>query len=139
MPDKDKSEFVSTASDRGMVKRQRQPLFEREIISPGVDLHEAITKTYFETEDMVNKAARYFSHMQKFNKNGKMDRQINAGLMKINGNKAIGARFMKLGVQAHGGLFWDSDASKEDKKYLAKLQEKDRRDDGRNGHERERE
>lgn len=126
-------EIKSTEPNRGMAKRMKQSQFANDVIAPGVDLHEAITKTYFETEEMVNKAARYFSHLQMFNKNHKMDRQINAGLMKINGNKAIGARFMKLGVQAHGGLFWDSDASPKDKEYLAKLQSKDRREDNRNG------
>ncbi len=118
---------------RGMLESEPVTKFANEVIAPGTELHEAITKTYFENEDMVNKAARYISHLQMFNKNGKMDRQINAVLLKINGNKAIGARFMKLGVQANGGLFWDSDASKEDKKYLAQLQNKDRREERRNG------
>ena len=130
MPD---DEFKSTEANRGMAKRQKQSQFASDVIAPGVELHEAITKTYFENEDMGNKAARYISHLQMFNKNKKMDRQINAVLLKINGNKAIGARFMKLGVQAHGGLFWDSDASKEDKAYLAKLQEKNRGEGRQNG------
>lgn len=111
-----------------MGRRVRQPLFERELLEPGIDILDAITKTFFEDEQAVNNAAKYFRHLLMFNKTHKMDIAIQAALIKINGNRAIKARSTKYSVQAHGGLFWDSDASEKDKQYLSKLQERERRD-----------
>lgn len=111
-----------------MGRHMRQPLFERELLEPGIDILDAITKTFFEDEQSVNNAAKYMRHLLMFNKNHKMDTAIHAALIKINGNRAIKARSTKYSVQAHGGLFWDSDASDKDKQYLSKLQERERRE-----------
>ena len=134
MPDNGRGE-VGELTEQGratMGRRVRQPLFERELLEPGIDVMEAVTKTYFEDEQAVNNAAKYIRHLLMFNKNHKMDIAIQAALIKINGNRAIKARSTKYSVQAHGGLFWDSDASEKDKQYLSKLQDRGRRNQEQN-------
>jgi len=110
-----------------MGRRTRQPLFERELIQPGMDVLSAVTMTHFEDQQEVVNTAKYINHMLMFNSKHKFDDRIEAALIKINGLRSIKSRSTKYSVQAHGGLFWDSDASKEDKQYLSKLQEKERR------------
>lgn len=108
----------------GMLRRVKQPLFERDIMAPGADVAATLTATYFPDEQSLNNACKYLDWLQKHG----LEREERIALLKINGNKSIHFLGTKYAVQAHGGLFWDSEASKEDKKYLAKMQEKDRRD-----------
>lgn len=109
----------------GMARRVRQPLFEKDIISPGTSIEDAFTSTYFIDEDKLNKACKYIAWLEEFNNHD----GIRQALYKINGNKAIGYRAVKHGVMAHGELYWDGDASKDDKKYLSKIQAREHRDD----------
>lgn len=110
---------------KGMLRRVKQPLFEKDIMSPGVAVEDTLTMTYFPDELSLNNACLYIAQLEMF----KLEDEKRQALYKINGNKAIHFLGTKFAVQAHGHLFWDSEASKEDKQYLAEMQKKQRREE----------
>ena len=129
MEEENKTNRTGAGVNTGMARRVRTPIFEKDIISPGIGIDEVLTMTYFENEQALNDACRYISWLEKHH----LDKLIARALYKINGNKAIGYRAVKHGVMAHGQLYWDAEASKEDKKNLARMQDKRRDDDDDNG------
>lgn len=108
-----------------MLRRVRQPMFEKDIMSPGVGVEDTLTMTYFPDELSLNNAVLYIAQLEMFG----LDDEKRQALYKINGNKAIHYLGTKFAVQAHGGLFWDSEASKEDKQYLSRMQERHKREE----------
>jgi len=111
--EKDEIEY---GKNYGLGRRVRTPLFEKDLLMPSPDVMEAIAQSYFADEDKLNIACQYLSLLEEFeNQDG-----IRQALYKINGNRAIQARSLRYAVQAHGGLYWPDEATKEEKKFLAK-------------------
>lgn len=108
-----------------MLRRVKQPTFERDVMSPGAAVEDTLTMTYFPDELALNNACLYIAQLEMF----ELEDEKRQALYKINGNKAIHFLGTKFAVQAHGGLFWDSEASKEDKQYLAQMQAKHKREE----------
>lgn len=135
MPKDNGSKQVTTTSEEsgkptGMARRIRQPLFERELLEAGRTIAESMTRGIFRDEQALNIACLYIDHLERM---GLTD-EIQTALYKLNGTMAIGGRARKEAVMAHGDLYFPDDASKEDKKNLAKMQYKYRKDeDGKEG------
>lgn len=126
MDKKDGSQFPT-----GMPRRVKESVFERDLMMPGMGVEDAITMTYFDDEADLKTSCLYLSWLEDMG----VESGVRQALYVINGKKAKGYRAVKYGVQAHGGLFWDSDASKEDKKQMAKIQERNARRNGDNDDE----
>lgn len=118
MENKEGSKFPT-----GMPRRVKESVFERDIMMPGMGVEDAITMTYFRDDADLITSCLYLAFLEDMGiEDGKRQ-----ALYAINGKKAINYRAVKYGVQAHAEIYWDSDASKEDKKQFAKIQEKNRR------------
>lgn len=114
-----------TGEGYGMIRSAKDPLFEREIISPGVTIQDVLAACYFRDEEANNNACQYLAQLEMF----ELEDEIRQALYKLTGNKSINLMSLKYAVQAHGGLFWDSEASAKDKEYLTKLQQRQNRKD----------
>ncbi len=119
----------------GMLRRIKQPVFEESMLTPGGDIPESFVKSCFADQNELVNAVLYIGQLRSVGYNpdtGKIDpawqNRIDIALYKINGNVAINARARDDAVQAHGGMFWPKNATKEERKQLAK-QFKDKGDD----------
>ena len=100
----------------GLGRRVRTPLFEKDILTPSPEAMEAIAQSYFPDELSLTIACQYLAWLELF----RLEDEVKIALYKINGNKAIEARSLRYAVQAHGGLYWPDNTSKDEKKFLAK-------------------
>lgn len=96
-------------------RKTTKPTFEKDILTPSPEAMEAISQSYFPDEQSLNNACLYIAWLEMFG----LEDEKRAALYKINGNKAIKARALRWAVQAHGGLYWPEDSSKDEKKFLA--------------------
>lgn len=119
--DGDKEASVDYGQYTGLGRRTRTPLFEKDILTPSPEAMEAISQSYFPDENDLTIACQYLAWLELFS----LEDEVKIALYKINGNKAIQARSLRYAVQAHGGLYWPDNTSKDEKKFLAK-QFKDR-------------
>jgi len=104
----------------GMVKRTRQPLFEKDLMTAGYDIVSSLPTAVFKDEQSLNDACLYLGWLSMHD----LQAEINVALWKINGTMAIGGRARKDAVQAHGLLYYPDDASKDDKKWLSIMQQR---------------
>ena len=118
----------------GMVRRTRQPLFERELIQAGADILSSLPLSVFRDEQALVDACLYIGKLEYWG----LHDALRLALLRLNGSPAIGGRARKESIQAHGNLYWPDDGSKEDKKRLAEMQYKYRRDDDRPEEQRDR-
>jgi hypothetical protein len=108
-----------------------QPLFESDLITAGRSILEAIPRAVFHDDKELIDTCRYLGWLVMMNKDGKMNTRIQLALYKISGTMAIGGRARDDAIQAHVGVYFPRNASKEDKQVLEKMQNKNKRDDER--------
>jgi len=109
------------------IRRTRQPLFERDLLSAGKTIVDSMTIGVFRDEQALNDACLYLGWLEMWNDDGVfMQNEINVALYKLNGTMAIDGRARDEAVQSHVGIFFPRNASKEDKKRLEKMQFKNR-------------
>lgn len=101
-----------------MVETFNQQLFESELITSGRTIIESFTKAVWRDEAQLLKACRYIGYLQRIHQPDK----VKLALMKINGTMAIEGRSRNDAVQAHVGIYFPPNASKDERKRLAEMQ-----------------
>lgn len=112
----DKETGIDYGQYTGLGRRVRQPLFEKDIMTPSPDVMEAISQSYFPDQEKLMIACQYITMLEAIG----LVEEIKQALYAINGNRAILARSLRYAVQAHGGLYWPDESTKDEKKFLAK-------------------
>ncbi len=121
-------------SNEGMIKRVRQPLFERELLTGGGNILDSFTRAVLTDEQALVNACLYIGHMERVGADDPAwQRRIRIALYKINGTMAIDGRARDEAVQGHVGVFFPRHASDKDKKRLEKMQYKHHDDDDEEG------
>ena len=108
----------------GMVRHTRQPLFEKDLLTAGYDILNSLPTAVFKDEQSLNDACLYLGWLDMHD----LKEEIAVALWKINGTMAIGGRARKEAVMAHGELYYPEDAGKDDKKWLAMMQQRQQTD-----------
>jgi len=106
----------------GAFRRIRQPLFEKDLMTAGITVLDALPTAVFADEQAANAACRILGWLSQHL--GEDSPEFMQVLWRINSTMAIGARARKDAVQAHGLLYYPDDVSKEDKKWLATMQQR---------------
>jgi len=109
----------------GMVRHVRQPLFEKDLLTAGMGILDSLPTAVFRDEQALNDACLYLGWLDMHD----LQDEIAVALWKINGTAAIDGRARDEAVQAHVGIFFPRNASKEDKQRLEKIQYQKRRDE----------
>lgn len=125
-------ESKDTSQPVGAFRRIRQPLFEKDLMTAGMDILDSLPTAVFKDEQAVNDACLYLGWLAQHL--GEDSQEVKVALWKINATMAIGGRARKEATMAHGNLYYPEDASKEDKKWLSMMQQqKNTKDNDENG------
>lgn len=116
------SSTTDTQYPSGMPRRTRQPVFEKDLLTAGRNILESMTIGVFRDEQALVNDCLYIGWLEFWNEDGFMDDEINVALYKINGTMAVDGRARDEAVQAHVGIFFPRNASKDDKKKLERMQ-----------------
>ena len=109
----------------GLAKRVRPPQFEKDLLSAGGSILASLPTAVFRDEQALNDACLYLGWLEMHD----LQDEIIVALWKINGTPAIDGRARDEAVQAHVGIFFPRNASKEDKQRLEKIQYQKRKDE----------
>lgn len=108
------------------VRSVRQPSLEQDIISASETIRGVLASTNILDLEARSNACLYLALLNEYEL---MD-EIEDALNFLVAGKSINMQSIKYAVQAHGGLFWDTDASKQDKEVMAKMMNKQRNGEG---------
>ena len=125
MPNNNGEQEQYVPAQAGMMRRVRKPLFEKDLLLSGQTPLEAFPMAIFNDKADLHNACIYIGHLQMF---PKMVEELELALLEVNGTRGVGAAAIKYAVQAHGNLYFPEDASKDEKKQLASMQLRYRRD-----------
>jgi len=114
MPDNGAKE--QTYKDYSLESTVSTPLFEKDILIPSLEAMEAISQSYFPDKESLMVACQYIAWLELMG----LEDEKKQALYVINGHRAIQSRSLRYAVQAHGGLYWPDEASKDDRKFLSK-------------------
>ena len=117
--------FTPDNPNGGMFETYNQPIFEAELMAAGKTIIDAFTKGIFKDTQELLDACLYIGLLKRI----KCEARIPMALVKINGTMSIGGRARNDAIQAHGGLYFPPNATKDEKKYLAEMQQGNRRRD----------
>lgn len=106
-----------------ILRRTRQPMFEKDLMTAGLDILDSIPTAVFSDANEANIACLYLGTLKMFG----LEDAIEVALWRINATMAIDGRARDDAIQAHGRLYFPRHASKEDRKWLAEMQQMQRK------------
>jgi len=106
-----------------MFARDPQPMFEKDLMTAGIDVLASLPTAVFADANEANIACLYLGTLKMFG----LEDAIEVALWRINATMAIDGRARDDAIQAHGRLYFPRHASKDDKKWLAEMQQMQRR------------
>lgn len=118
-PDKTLDSYTPDNPGGGLFETFNQPIFEAELMAAGRTIIEAFAKGIFQdTQDLLD-ACLYIGYLKRIGRSDK----IQLALIKINGTMSIEGRARNDAIQAHVGIYYPPNASKDEKKRLVEMQQ----------------
>lgn len=106
-----------------MFLREPSPMFEKDLLTAGRDILSALPLAVLEDDIDITSTCRYFGMVNMFNRRGKCKEIWDMALWKLNATMAKKGRARDDSLQAHGRLYFPRDVSKDDKKFIAEMQQ----------------
>lgn len=119
-PEKADDLYTPGNSSGGLLETFNQPIFEAELMAAGRTIIESFAKGIFRSDRDLLDACLYIGLLKRI----KRDDKIPLALMKINGTMSIGGRARNDAIQAHVGIYYPPNASKDEKKRLVEMQQR---------------